>query len=73
MQTRQFEVSRAFKSFDDYWRTADGSPRLRELFATLPSPAMQRLKARTRERIGSEGDGPFILKAKANAVKGLRR
>lgn len=73
VQTRQFEVSRAFESFDDYWRTADGSPRLRELFATLSSPALQRLRACARERIGSTGDGPFVLKAKANAVKGLRR
>ncbi len=73
VQTRQFEVSRAFESFDDYWRTAEGSPRLRELFATLSSTAMQRLRACARERLGSTGDGSFVLKAKANAVKGVKR
>lgn len=73
VQTRQFEVSRAFESFDDYWRTADGSPRLRELFATLSSPAIQRLRACVHERIGRAGDGPLVLKAKANAVKGVKR
>lgn len=73
VQTRQFEVSRSFDNFDHYWRTADGSPRLRELFATLSSPAMQRLRACAREKIGGAGDGPFVLKAKANAVKGVKR
>jgi len=73
VQTRQFEVSRAFESFDEYWRTAHGSPRLRELFATLSSTAMQRLRACARERIGSAEDGPLVLKAKANGVKGVKR
>lgn len=73
VQTRQFEVSRSFESFDDYWRTAYGSPRLRELFASLSPPALRRLSERARERIGASGDGPLVLSARANAVKGRKR
>jgi SAM-dependent methyltransferase len=73
VQTRQFEVSRSFESFDDYWRTAYGSPRLRELFATLSPLDLQRLSERARGRIEGVGDGPIVLKARANAVKGRRR
>lgn len=73
VKTRQFEVSRAFESFDDYWRTAQGSPRLRELFATLSSTTVQRLRACARERLGGAGDRPLVLKARANAVKGVKR
>jgi SAM-dependent methyltransferase len=72
VQTRQFEVSRAFDSFDDFWRTADGSPRLRELFTTLPPPDLHRIRERARGQIGDRGDGPLVLKARANAVKGRR-
>lgn len=73
VQTRQFEVSRTFESFEAYWRTAYGSPRLRGLFATLSPSGLQRLSERARERTGSPGDGPLVLKAKANAVKGYKR
>lgn len=73
VQTRQFEVSRTFGSFDDYWRTAYGSPRLRHLFASLSSPALQRLSERARGRLGVVGDEPLVLKARANAVKGRKR
>lgn len=73
VQTRQFEVSRGFDGFDDYWRTACGSPRLRALFATLSPPELQRLSERARGQIGGTSDGPLVLKARANAVKGKRR
>lgn len=73
VQTRQFEVRRTFAGFDDYWRTAHGSPRLRSLFASLSPPALQRVSDRARERIGVTGDGPLVLEARANAVKGRRR
>lgn len=73
VQTRQFAVSRTFESFDDYWRTAYGSPRLRGLFASLSPPELQRLTERARSRIGVACDGPFVLTAKANAVKGRKR
>lgn len=72
VQSRQFEVSRSFNSFDDYWRTAYGSPRLRGLFASLAPPQLQRISEDTRRRIGCAGDGPLVLKARANAVKGCK-
>lgn len=70
VHTRQFEVSREFDSFDDYWRTAYGSPRLRDLFASLSPPELQCIKEDTRRRIAGAGDGPLVIKARANAVKG---
>ena len=73
VQTRQFEVCRAFNGFDDYWRTAYGSPRLRELFATLSPSDLQRLSERVRGQIGGAAEGPLVLKARANAVKGRKR
>lgn len=73
VQTRQFEVSRTFDSFADYWRTAYGSPRLRDLFASLSPPQLQRMSEDTRRRIGGAGDRPLVLKARANAVKGRKR
>lgn len=73
VQTRQIEVSRRFDSFDDYWRTAYGSPRLRDLFASLSPSQLQRMSQDTRRRIGCAGDGPLVLKARANAVKGRKR
>lgn len=71
--THQIEVSRSFDSFDDYWRTAYGSPRLRDLFASLSQPQLQRMNEGTRQRVGGAGDGPVVLKARANAVKGRKR
>jgi SAM-dependent methyltransferase len=72
VQTRQFEVSRGFDSFDDYWRTAYANPRLRDLFASLSPAALQRLSVRVREELGSPEGGPLTLKARANAVKGYK-
>ncbi len=72
VQTRQFEVSRTFDSFEDYWRTAYGSPRLRELLTSLSKPERQRICQGARGRIGGAGDGPLVLTARANAVKGLK-
>ncbi|MFO1337241.1 MAG: class I SAM-dependent methyltransferase [Burkholderiaceae bacterium] len=73
VQARQFEVSRTFDSFDDYWRTAYGSPRLRDLFASLSSPELQRIKEDARRRTTGAGDSMLFIKARANAVKGRTR
>ncbi len=73
VQTRQFEVCRTFDSFDDFWRTAYGSPRLRDLFASLSPQELQRIVEDTRERMAMAGDGPLVIKARANAVKGRTR
>jgi hypothetical protein len=72
VQTRQIEVHRSFDSFDDFWRTAYGSHRLRDLFTSLSSAALQRLNDRVREGLGFVSDGPLVLQARANAVKGRK-
>lgn len=72
VQTRQFEVSRPFDSYEDFWRTAYSNPRLRELFLSLSSAALKRLNGRVREQLGVTTGGPVIVKARANAVKGRR-
>lgn len=72
VQTRQFEVSRTFDGFDDFWRTAYGSPRLRDLFASLSPPELQRLNEDARRRTAGSGERPLVIKARANAVKGRK-
>lgn len=72
VQTRQFEVRREFEHFDDFWRTAHGSPRLRNLFASLEPAALQRLTERARSTLGATHEGPLVLGARANAIKGRR-
>jgi SAM-dependent methyltransferase len=72
VQTRQFEVRREFDSFDEYWRSAHGSPRLKNLLASLEPAALQRLSDRVRSSVGATHDGPLVLQARANAVKGRR-
>jgi SAM-dependent methyltransferase len=72
VQTRQFEVRREFESFDEFWRSAQGSPRLKSLLASLEAGALQRLTERVRSSVGTAHDGPLVLHARANAVKGRR-
>lgn len=72
VQTRQFEVCRTFDSFDDFWRTAYGSPRLRALFASLSRREVLQIRQDARGRIADAGVGPILLKARANAVKGRK-
>jgi SAM-dependent methyltransferase len=72
VQTRQFQVSRTFDSFEAYWSAAYGSPNLRGLFASLPPADLQRLIGRVRRQLGVAGDGPLVLTATANAVKGRK-
>jgi SAM-dependent methyltransferase len=68
----QFEVRRKFDCFEDYWRTTHGSPRLRDLFASLPPAAVERLIERVREETGAVSGQPLVLKARANAVRGCK-
>lgn len=72
VQTRQFEVRREFGSFDEFWRSAHGSPRLKNLLASLEAVALQRLAERVRDGVGATDDGPLVLHARANAVRGRR-
>jgi SAM-dependent methyltransferase len=72
VQARQFEVARTFDGFDEFWRSAHGSPRLKKLFASLEPGALQRVSDRLRQAVGGTRDGPLVLHARANAVKGMR-
>lgn len=72
VQTRQFEVARRFDGVDDFWRTTQGSPRLRDLYASLAPDALQRLHERVRTAVGAGADGVLVLHARANAVKGRK-
>jgi len=72
VQTRQFDVQRRFDGFEDFWRTTQGSPRLRDLYARLAPDALQRLRERVREKVGAGDDGALVLQARANAVKGRK-
>jgi ubiquinone/menaquinone biosynthesis C-methylase UbiE len=73
VRTTQIEVRRDFDRFEDFWRTAQGNPRLGEYFASLTSSRLQRLNQRVRERLGVVEGGPLVLKARANAVQGRKR
>lgn len=63
-----------FKSFDDFWQPHLGGqgPWARYL-SGLSSGALSVLQARLREKLlAGRPDGPFTLKAKALAVRGIR-
>ncbi len=72
VQTACFEVQRAFDSTDQVWRSAQGNPRLRALFASLAPEARERLQARVRDQLGAREGQPLVLRARATAVKGRR-
>ncbi|WP_374676106.1 class I SAM-dependent methyltransferase [Ideonella sp.] len=72
VQTCRIEVQRAFGHFDEFWSTARGSSRLRELLAALPDAQRRHVKQRVRQALGTPADGPLRLTATANAVKGRR-
>lgn len=72
VQTCQIRVRRCFDSFEDYWRTAYGSPRLRNLFDSIAPAALQRLHDRVRDGLNAVQDAPLVVEARANAVKGRR-
>lgn len=72
VRTCQLEVSRSFDDFEEYWRTAYGSSRLRGLLDALPPASVLRLRERVRESVGVAGGGPLVLSARANAVTGRK-
>ena len=64
-----------FGSFDDYWRPFLGGQGPAGAYAaSLSEPRRAALEARLRRRLlGPRGDGPFTLRARAWAVKGVVR
>lgn len=72
VQTCRIQVRRGFDSFEGFWRTAYGSPRLRDLFDSLSPVALQRLRDRVCAGLNAAQGAPLVLEAVANAVKGRR-
>lgn len=72
VHTCQFEVQRCFDTYEDYWRTAYGSPRLRHLFESLPASALDDMRERVREQLAVTAAEPMVVKARANAVMGRK-
>jgi SAM-dependent methyltransferase len=72
VQTSQIRVRRGFDSFEDFWRTAYGSARWRDLFTSISPADLQRLRARLCDGLNAGQGAPLVLEARANAVKGRR-
>jgi SAM-dependent methyltransferase len=62
-----------FSSFDDYWQPfLGGQGPAGAYVVSLPEPRRAALEARLRDRLlSSRRDGPFVLEARAWAVKGI--
>lgn len=71
VRTTTFTVEREFPDFDDYWRSAASSNTVRALFEAMTADELQALRERVRERLGA-GSGPLLVRARANAVCGVR-
>lgn len=65
-------IDLSFSSFDDYWRPfLGGQGPAGAYVGSLTEPRRAALAARLRDRLfGSRTDGPFVLEARAWAVKG---
>jgi SAM-dependent methyltransferase len=63
-----------FKSFDDFWRPhLGGQGPWASYLGGLSADKLSALQSRLREKLLGDGsDGPFTLKAKALAVRGIR-
>ena len=72
IEDRAIVVDLAFSSFDDYWGPfLGGQGPAGAYVASLSEPRRAILEARLRDRIlSSRTDGPFVLQARAWAVKG---
>lgn len=71
VQSTQYEVERSFDGFDAFWQIAQTGPRLFPALATMAPADHALLQQRVRERV--EGaDGRVLLRARVNAIKGVR-
>ncbi len=75
VETAALEVQMDFASFDDYWQPFLGGATPTSSYApSLPEETRQTLRARLRRRLLGDGpDRPFILPARAWAVRGKIR
>jgi ubiquinone/menaquinone biosynthesis C-methylase UbiE len=71
VRTTQITVQRSFENFDEYWNSASGSNMIRGMIDGLPADQQAALKENVRQRLKA-GEGPFTVRARANAVSGIR-
>jgi ubiquinone/menaquinone biosynthesis C-methylase UbiE len=64
------EVHRTFETFEEYWRLAEFAPGLSTKLAEAPPDKAKLLQDDVRRRLQSTGEGPFTVRARANAVRG---
>ena len=70
VETRQFEVTRGFESFDEFWRIGQSGPGTSAQLAEMGEAKAAALKERLRARVSADAAGRITCGARANAVKG---
>jgi SAM-dependent methyltransferase len=72
VQEKPLVIEQSYTSFDDYWEPfLKGAGPAGAYVVALPEDRRQQLESRLRKRLLSgKSDGPFVLKARAWAVKG---
>ena len=70
IQTRQINVKRDFRNFEDFWSASTGTGLLRPTITAMAREDLARLQARVRTRLGALKDGPVSHEAHANAIQG---
>lgn len=72
VQEKPLVIEQSYTSFDDYWEPfLKGAGPAGAYAVSLPEDRRGQLEARLRQRLlGARNDGPFVLKARAWAVRG---
>ena len=65
--TKTIEVSRVYKTFDDYWTVSISAPGIGQVLNQLNAQDVAVVRSRAQEMTGQ---GPVTIKARAHAVKG---
>lgn len=71
VEARPLSIDMRYSSFDDYWQPfLCGQGPAGAYTASLPEPEREALRQRLRQRF--DGNGAFVLPARAWAVRGIR-
>ena len=72
VQEKPIAIEQSYTSFDDYWEPfLKGAGPAGAYAVSLPEDRRRQLESRLRQRLlGGRSDGPFVLKARAWAVRG---
>jgi SAM-dependent methyltransferase len=72
VEEKPLEIGQTYASFDDYWEPfLKGAGPAGAYAVSLPEDRRKELESRLRKRVlGGKSDGPFVLKARAWAVRG---